>query len=215
MFYRLILFIFLSFFISCKSSNNTETLVLQPGPEEGVDASIEEYPFGDYNNRNFGNADSFIAMHWTANSEPFIIRSFINFDLSGIPSNVEIENASLSLFATEVLWHETIHHGENATLIQKVTSSWTEDEVTWNNQPSTTTENQVTLRTSSTPDQDYIDIDVTNLIRTIYSDPSGGYGMMMKLKNESETNLFSCMIFGSSDNEDVSKRPKLSITYSK
>jgi PKD repeat protein len=93
-----------------------------------------------------------------------------------------------------------------------ITEPWEEDNVTWNNQPLTTEDNQVYLPPSTDPYMDYTDIDVTGLIQQLYSDPDTYHGIMLRLLNE---NPYRCLLFASSDyNDTVEFRPRLEIIYS-
>jgi len=152
------------------------------------------------------------AMAWTWDGIPGINRALIKFDLDQLPANSEIVKAELSLYHYEI---ENIHwpmsnlSGSNEVYLQRVTSDWVEDEVTWNTQPSTTVENQVILPGSSSRTQDYLDIDVTELVNQIVVSGEN-YGFMLQLATEE---YYRCMIFCSSEYEDSTLSPKLVIEY--
>ena len=95
-------------------------------------------------------------------------------------------------------------------MIQRVTSPWTEGEVTWETAPSVSTANQVELASSSAPDQDYLDIDVTNLIQDVVDNPNNSFGFMLSLQEES---FYRRMNFASSDHENSALHPKIEIIY--
>src|SRR6185436_15114022 len=97
----------------------------------------------------------------------------------------------------------------NASFLQKVTSSWNENTITWNNQPATTTTNQVTLAQSTDPHQDY-SLDVTTLVQNRVTTPATNFGFMLRLQTELN---YAALVFASSDNADITRRPKLSLTY--
>ncbi|MCX6233897.1 MAG: PKD domain-containing protein [Bacteroidetes bacterium] len=186
------------------------TITLQPGPEDGKDAFISTY----YPDQNYYYHIDYIAMAWTAGGIPFVVRSLIEFDLSVVPSGASIINASLSLYNSP---DPTNNHGEHSSLsgpntcwLQRITDEWDEYTVTWNNQPSTTTLHQVTLKQSVDPHQDYEDIDVTQLIKDIIDNPETGHGFMIRLITEE---YYRCMIFASSDHPDPNLHPKLAITF--
>jgi hypothetical protein len=82
--------------------------------------------------------------------------------------------------------------------------------VTWNNQPSTTTQNEVTLPASTNDTMDYPKIDVTNLVKDIWNNPSNNFGMMLMLTYE---NYYRSMLFGSSHCPDQTKVPVLEVCY--
>ncbi|MFA4853644.1 MAG: DNRLRE domain-containing protein [Bacteroidales bacterium] len=185
------------------------TIVLQPGETTSKDASIWDYA----PTTNYGTHPDFAASAWTWSGTPTIGRSLIDFDLSAIPSNATIISATLSLYyhySTNTTGHSTLS-GSNACWLKRITSSWDEMTVTWNNQPSTTTQNEVVLPASINDTMDYPNIDVTNLISDIYNNPSTGYGMMLMLQTEQ---YYRSLLFASSGETDPAKRPKLTVTYS-
>ncbi len=71
------------------------------------------------------------------------------FDLNEIPEKVRIEKAFLSLYYKTPYFYEGIDESfmdKNLAVFQKVTTSWDEYKVTWNNQPEITEVNQVFLK---------------------------------------------------------------------
>ncbi len=83
--------------------------------------------------------------------------------------------------------------------------------VTWNNQPITTTENEVFLSESSSSFQDYLNIDVTNLIEDMIADPTNSHGFLLKLLDEQH---YRKMVFASSGHSNSNLHPKLEVCYS-
>jgi PKD repeat protein len=101
--------------------------------------------------------------------------------------------------------------GENESYLQLITEEWDEETVTWNNQPSITTEDQVYLPSSTEPEQDYTNIDVTVLVSKMYNEPENYHGFLLRLITEE---YYRCLLFASSDymvNPEL--RPKLEIVY--
>ncbi|HNW50887.1 MAG TPA: DNRLRE domain-containing protein, partial [Prolixibacteraceae bacterium] len=151
-------------------------------------------------NRQEGNNGQNIYIHamaWTWDGIPGINRGLIKFDLDQLPANSEIVKAELSLYHYEIedkCWPMSNLSGSNAVYVQRITSDWVEDEVTWNTQPTTTIENQVILPGSSSRTQDYLDIDVTELVNQIVVSGEN-YGFMLQLATEE---YYRCMIFCSS-----------------
>ena len=190
---------------------STTTLTLQPNAADGKDAFLHGLP--SEANVNYGDNPQFLASSWTIDFEEFLVRSIIDFDLSSIPSGATITGASLSLYAWADVsgsgMHSTIS-GPNDCWLERITTSWDEMTVTWTSQPATTTLNRVSLPASTSDDQDYLDIDVTQLIQDIYADPANSFGLMLKIKNEAE---YRKMNFCSSDYINPTRRPKLVVTY--
>jgi len=181
------------------------TLFLQPGSEEGKDAEIYSLqPTLNLNNNTLR------ANAWTFGGDLGIERSFIEFDLSAIPSDATINAAYLTLFSPHSAFPE-FHSGNNSAWLERVTSAWNETSVNWNNQPSATSNNQVSLATSNLEYQDYRNIDVTLLVRDMMEDPDNSFGFRISLKTE---DIYRRLGFVSSDYEDEAKHPRLEICYS-
>lgn len=191
-----------------------EKIELQPNSTDGKDALIELYSPADYENRNFGDYAEFNAVAWTASGTQMTVRSLIDFDLTSVPANSTIIEAKLHLYVVETsLGFSDGGHsqesGSNALLFSGITSAWDEMSVTWNTQPSITTDNQVLCPASESNLQDY-EIDVTGLIKSQYENPGILHGIMMQLQTEQ---YYRRVLFASSDHADVTKHPKLVITY--
>ena len=184
------------------------TIVLQPDAIQGKDAYLRSLSPND----NFGAHPDLAAHAWTFDGNEVIARGIIDFDLSGIPGGATINAARLSLYSYNSPAngaHSTLS-GSNESTISRVTSSWDENTVTWNNQPSTTTQNQVLLPASTNPIQDYPNIDVTDLVQDMIDDPGNSHGFLFKLVTEQ---YYRRMLFASSDNADPALHPKLEICY--
>ncbi|NPD46508.1 DNRLRE domain-containing protein [Lentimicrobium sp. S6] len=185
------------------------TLILQPNARVGQDAII--HGLESEMNKNWGNTPSFNINTWTYQGTSGIVRSIIRFDYSEIPEDAIIISAHLSLYA----WaaengfgpHSTIS-GSNECFLYQVTSDWNEQEVTWNTQPSIADIGKVYIPASTYPNQDYLRIDVTNMVKKQIN--YNNYGFLIKLKEES---YYRMMSFCSSDHENSKKHPQLIIQY--
>jgi hypothetical protein len=140
-------------------------------------------------------------------------RALLFFDLSQIPIGSTILSAKLNLYAyTEftVIPVDNGHYGSNQSKLNRITSQWSENTVNWNTQPTVTNLNEVMLNQSIFPDQNYLDIDVKNLVQDMIDNPSNSFGFELSLVNEvSTTNLSFC----SNDYPNTLKRPTLEIEY--
>ena len=175
----------------------------------GEDVTIDDY----YPANNTPNGIDYAPGSWTISNTPTIWRSFFKFDLSSIPSNAVIQSASLSLYYATVnsygnALHSSFSHSDESVL-QLVTSPWTENTMTWNNQPSSSSQYQVIIPQSTSGTQNYLNINVNSLIQQMIM-PTMNFGFLIKLTDE---NPYARMLFASGDNADVSKHPHLSITY--
>lgn len=189
-----------------------ETLTLYPD----VDAIIVSHakPGSISETTNYGTYSQLRSWQWTVSGYVHKIKSLIDFDLSGVPANSIITNATLYLYGTGS--HDTnITRGSstyksNASYLRRILEPWDESTVTWSNAPSVSTSNQATIPNSSTTDQDYA-VDVTSLIRDMITYPGNSHGLMMQLVTESH---YTEMQFASSDyTTDTTMRPKLVIEY--
>lgn len=189
------------------------TIVLQPDAAAGKDAEIFSCVPCGYDNLNFGTKRDFDAITWTNNGNQSKVRSLIQFDLSGIPAGAIISDARLSLYfnptSTEGTHFSSFPH-DNSAVLKRIITPWTESTVTWNTKPTTTGHNAVVLPHTTSSNQNYIDINVKNLVVDMINNPNTSFGFLLKLKKEYK---FNKLIFASSDNADASLHPKLVITY--
>jgi len=189
-----------------------QTITLQPDAASGKDAYISDWPTGNYQNTNFGTYSDYDAVASSAGGVNYLSRGLLQFDLSSIPANAVIISAQLSLYNNPTSQQGTHYAvpGPNDSRLERITSNWDENTVTWNTQPSTTIQNAVNLPPSSSPNEDYLNISVTNLVTDMMNNPGSSFGFMYRLNTEQPYNK---MVFASSDHSDPAKRPKLVITY--
>lgn len=186
-------------------SQSTQTLQLRPNSLNGYDTDIR-----DDNPAPNWLSDDLIANSWTAGGSAFNQRSMIKFDLSALPSDAIILNANLSLFCNTITGHHQHQSGNNACLLERIIQPWDQSTANWNNQPASTSTGAVTIPVSTYEFQDYPDINITNLVEFWHANPEQNYGMIMRLIEETQ---YNCMVFGSSDHVDETKRPLLVIEY--
>ena len=77
---------------------------------------------------------------------------------------------------------------------------WDESTITWNTQPSSTFENQVFISKSTSPTQDYTNMNVTNLVQDMIDDKASSYGFLLKFQIEEP---YKILLFASSDNQII------------
>lgn len=196
------------FFFICSLPLFSQTAIdLQPGPAEGQDARI----FNLDALANYGSDVDLIASQLDYSGEPGTTRSVIKFNLPFLPKEAHVVDARLSLYYN----HESQtpgQLGDNAAYLRRLIVPWDESTVVWAQQPVYTNENEVLIPASSFPDQDYIDINVTELVKDMFEFPSTSHGFMFMLQNE--TGVGKAMKFYSSDATVAEKRPRLVIVYS-
>ncbi len=216
-----IIAIFLTGFIFClfgckedviTSSEPTYTQFtesLRPGATEGMDAFIYDYE----PDRNLGTHPDLTAIASTNSGQALVVRALLKFDFTVLPQNAIIDSIQLSLYSYDSPSNGShfSDDGSNSCVLQRLTSSWEEDQVTWNNQPASSEIDQVILAESENEIQDYLNIDVTDLFKDMILDSDNNFGCVLKLETEETKRV---MLFGSSDNTNSSVHPKLDIYYS-
>ena len=218
-----IIFLAIIMLSSCKKDNDnnsnnnnnnnnnptTKVLTLQPGAAEGKDAMIwNSGPNWNNYQTNYGGDERLLVQSWTNTGIPDTIRSLIKFDLSSIPSNASIEYAKLSLFHNPDV--PDGHSGNTTFFIQRIITSWEENVVTWVTQPQTTTNNQVSVPQAPDATYDFIDMDVTNLVKDMIAQPQNSYGFMIRFQIEEPHKRLD---LASSDHSAAYSHPKLEVKY--
>ena len=207
-------FIIFSILGSLNSSAQQGKLILQPDSICGKDALVWNAPGYNNGNTNYGTMDAIGSHAWTNNGTPDTARSLLQFDMSAIPPGAVINYAYLSLFNNPTTAYAQGQHstlsGGNDLYIQRITSPWDENTVIWFTQPPGTTQNQVIVPSSTSANQDYPGINVTNLVQDMVDNPFSSFGFMIRLQDET---FYRAMVFGSSDCADATKRPMLAIQY--
>lgn len=211
------LFVLLGLHCAATPAAAQQTLDLQPDSTAGTDAWIWSFGptrainFGVRNaqNRGFNNVLRAEVWKWGGLSTPDTIRALLRFELSSIPQNAIVLDAKLSLFYYANPGF-TPQIGDNAMLIQPITETWHEADVTWDNQPLADSTRALYISASTAPDQDYIDLDVRNLVQEMVYFPSANHGFMLRLADERP---YHGLTFSSSDHPDASKHPRLTVRY--
>src|SRR6185369_8237796 len=115
------------------------------------------------------------AGYWTIDGVPYVNRSVFAFELPSVPAGAHLVSATLDLFAdpesriygqtndNSLTPGHSTYGGSNAFFVESLSSNWSEADVSWNNQP-TPLGLQVSLPTSTSPQQDYLNIDVRTLV---------------------------------------------------
>lgn len=155
------------------------------------------------------------AVQWTCGGSPCELTALFRFDLSSIPSNAIVTDARLSLFAHPQQLNGNIALGPmygtaNTSTLFPLLSNWSYSQTTWTQFPSYTSINSVSLPQSTSNPQDYLQLDVTNSVMQMVSNPSQNFGWVLKMDG---TNYYNSMIFCSGDFSDSTKHPLLEVTY--
>ncbi|MEZ5082762.1 MAG: DNRLRE domain-containing protein [Bacteroidales bacterium] len=200
----LALLCFISYF---HYSQSQSVIIIQPGPSEGKDARVWSLsPNGNFPDHLYTKANA-----WTWNGEFGIERTFIEFDLSPVTKNMIISEVLLSFYYHSLPGNpEQTNAGDNRILISRTIESWSENSITWDNQPETTNLHQVEVPPSSFPQQNCTDIDVTSLIDDALNYNENYFSFLVRIKDEMTYRRFAQ---ASSDHLTPEKRPKLEIFY--
>lgn len=206
----LLLFTFSLLLISTLGSHAQKTLILQPDPLVGEDATLLNRT--DLITTNQGNDVNMYMGGWTGNqqgSSNHDGRSLIRFVQLNelISQKVQVNSAKLVLYSSTVRWFS--RRGENAGKLFLVIQDWDENTVTWNTQPA-----YDATTFAPTPMFDVFDtvvIDVSTLVQKIVHGIAPNYGFLYKLNSEEPSR--SVEVTSSDYTVDAKRRPKLIVTY--
>jgi hypothetical protein len=184
-----------------------DSLILQPANNPN-EMNVAIYNGADYS----GPSIEMPIEAWTKQSLPLTIRELLKFDLSSIPSSATIISANLLIYSDTIPLNGNLinpNSGSNNTmLLQQVAIDWSPTAVNWFNQPAVSTNNQITIPTTTSSTLN-LNIDVTAIVSSQISNNTN-YGFLMRLQNEV---TYNSRIFCSSRYSDASRHPKLVIYY--
>lgn len=203
LFFGLVQFLFL--IPGYSSGQQVDTIVFQPGPANGIDADIRD----SRPDTPDGTSYDFIANAWTAQGDFFIQRSLIRFDLTPIPTNVTVLEATLKLTTNLNTGHYQMDSGPNPSYFLRVLTDWDKNQVTWNTQPAVSMNNPVIVPQSTSNTETYY-LDLTNHVQDMVSHPESNFGWLFRQQTEER---YRCLVFASSDNPMAGWRPKLTVIY--
>ncbi|HNP89026.1 MAG TPA: DNRLRE domain-containing protein [Candidatus Woesebacteria bacterium] len=147
-------------------------------------------------NSNFGSQGNLRTSFWSSTD---IRQSLIKFELSEIPVSANVTSAILSL--------ESVAWGGKGTTVSlyKLLQDWDELTVTWKNKP-----NQDTLLLGSfnVTSLGKHQLNLTPIVQSWINNPNTNKGLLLKI----EVKGFD-LYFASRENNNLTKRPKLTVTY--
>jgi len=195
------------------ASTKAQNYVLTPNH----DCSVGFHDFTNSADNNYGN-----AIYYGGFSQPGAFggenagMGLMSFDLSAIPEGTIITDARLDLFGCGPFGGgdaaEVGDLGHNASYLERITSSWEEYTVTWNTQPHATKEHRAHLQWSTSVDEDYIDINVTQMVQDMIDDPTHSFGIRIRVRNQTPTRALAFWSRDGAPSEDL--QPHLRITVS-
>jgi len=208
---RLVCLCFASLFMtpSCEKDPGIShfELNLQPDGDQGRDALVGKIvPIS-----NYGETPDLHLYAWTQDGVLNVTRALLEFDMGALPVDAQIDSAFLSLYFNSTSLYGDRHEGETSFVIQRIISEWDEMEVSWSTQPEASTVNQRIIAEATNETQDFIDMDVTSLVRDMASDRVNSHGFLLRLNTEAP---FRKLLLASSDHPLEELRPRLVIYYS-
>lgn len=222
---RKIIVSFLAMFLLTITSSqiafSQTTVTFKPNDQIGKDAILITKEYSNFADLNFGTETALKMSTWTWSGDLFSERSLIQFnELESIPTGAIITDVKLKLYGCSDLEGNNVYPGSsfnsysNSVYVQRVTSVWNENTVTWNTQPTTSTATQIIIPNSE--EQYNWNYTIENseelkaMVQDMVSNPSTNHGFMLKLVSES---TYRRMAFASSDNVDPTRWPELQVTY--
>lgn len=191
----------------CSATCQLDTLLLTPDGAAGKDASIFNRNTTDMAT-NYGDGTYLYAMAWTWYGDDGVRRSLVQFPLPAGMQGCSVGSATLSLFHFPDTDHSDLS-GSNDYELWRITGSWDEMTVTWNNQPGTDSGSIISVPAPASPTAD-AQIDITSMVSYWFSHAGSNFGFLIRLANE---NYWRAVAFASSDHADANLHPSLSVTF--
>ena len=159
-----------------------------------LDAVQDTYVRSNALTSNFGTntAMSTATGNYLVNRQryQFFSRSFLAFDLSGIPSNAIIESATMKIKRSSSFT------GSNPFLVRRLTSTWYEDSVTFTDQPDISTIGYDEY-TSYIFSNDTLLFDLTNLTQRLVYGSVPNLGWSLQVNDETLDIYTGCSFYSS------------------
>jgi len=156
-------------------------------------------------NNNFGTATTLSVRSTTTGNPENNYRTLVRFNLSSLPSGATILSATLRLRMNQA------PSASRSYDAYRVTASWSETTITWNNQPAVAAGATSTTDTGTTSDV-WLEWNVTSDVQAFISGSQGNFGWRIKDQIESASGDFQST-FGSREATDTEHDPRLVIVY--
>jgi len=173
------------------------TITLQPGTE-GIDGAVSNTA----PSTNYGG----LFYSVVGNSVSAIGRSYIEFKPLTIPANARVVYANLKLYQYSTFGTDNFTIG-----LYKITGDWDESTITWNLQPTSSTDAEITINITAGVTT-WKSWDIVALVQGWLDGTINNYGVVLKDTDESLVDTY--ISFYTSDyTTDTTKHPKLEIVY--
>jgi len=183
-----------------------DTLVIQPGSTDGKDSYSSVWYDGGtpvYGDAVHGSETGFYAGETTTGA-PIDYESYIQFNLSSMPSDFYIEKAELYLKGG-------MYALNNIELeLSRIMDAWSESTVCYNNKPSSVNYDTYWFNTSTNPSSYQYIFDITSLVTMWHNGNVANNGIAIDVPSNT-SGFENYTLFKSSDVSVSSDRPKLLI----
>ncbi len=182
--------------------NVSKKLIIQPGPEEGMDTFV----LSNNKGRNYKTWHALLI----GRVEPpnYFGRALVKFDLGAVPNDAVIVSAKVSLYMGYGSTQKSL-----IILAHQINGPWNHNSVTWNNQPQykIVPESGASV-TTGVPG--WTSWDIKNLAQGWVSGSIENNGLLLKKNNETEITIAEQnAIYRSSRTLSTALRPWIGITY--
>jgi len=178
-------------------------ITLQPGAK-GKDATVTSFNA----DTSLGGVPYLDSGKYITGGMIYYYRSYLQFDLSNVPGNLRVVGACLKLRQID----SSGTANSNTIGLYQVTSDWGEYDITWNNQPtsSTVAESSCTVYAGSTGWRTWYNIG--DLVKGWFDGSIANQGMLLKATDETSIDLIAQYLSSDSTFEHGRECPKLRIT---
>jgi len=191
-------------------------VTLQPDAADGLDVKVTSLAPAE----NSASYNYLAIETWTVGGATNIVRTLIDFDYSSIPSGVTITKAVLTLYADTTddesggvypPGHQQHGGGGNSAELNRITSPWNKQTVTWQTMPTVDSNTSISVPASTSASETY-NIDVSAFVKDQLASPSLYHGFLIKLVTEE---IYNGLYFYSSQDSHTALHPKIVIEYIK
>jgi len=175
------------------------TIIIQPDTNASKDAPV----FQDHPDTNYNDNQLVVSQHIAYTQA----RSYLQFNLSSIPSGAVIIGARLGLWYS----YSDVGSTDASFGVYKVTGDWNASNITWANQTTYAASAAATATVPADPTYDFIYWNILDLTKGWFKGSIANNGLV--LASTDETSINGARIFLSSVATNASQRPMLEIIY--
>ena len=142
-----------------------------------IEISKDSYVRSNSTGSNYGTSGNFYAYY---NVTPYSWRGYLEADFSSIPENAIVISAELELYST---WGVSTY--SHPMYLQRTEASWTETGITWSNQPTVSTSDQISVPDDDVDQNGWHSIDVKDHVQEMVNYPDLNHGWCLRVQSES------------------------------